>query len=66
MAQKKNGIYADPLSCKRAIVCLGNTHFYYLCSFPGLPYFSAADGLGCVKDASSCKLGTFMLLKVLK
>jgi len=58
LAQKKNGLYADPLSCNRAIVCLGNTHFYHVCTFPGLPFFSPADGLRCVADPGSCKVTT--------
>jgi hypothetical protein len=41
---------------------LGNSHFYYLCSFPGLPYFSVAEGLRCVKDVGSCKPGTLLWL----
>jgi len=54
--QKKNGLYADPASCMRAIVCVGDSHFYYTCTQPGLPFFSV-DDLRCVADATKCHLG---------
>jgi len=54
-SQKGNGLYADPASCLRAIVCVGDSAFYYTCTTPGRPFFSV-DSLSCVADAKKCHL----------
>jgi hypothetical protein len=53
--QTKNGLYADPASCMRGIVCVGDAQFYYTCAVPGRPFFSPADGQ-CVADIKKCHL----------
>jgi hypothetical protein len=53
--QTKNGLYADPATCMRGIVCVGNAHFYYTCTAPGRPFFSPTDGQ-CVGEISKCHL----------
>ena len=61
----KSGLFRDPLTCNRAIVCLKNTQFYYSCGgWPsrmtgkiGRMFFSPTT-LECVHELTEkCTIG---------
>jgi hypothetical protein len=57
-SQPSNGLYSDPSSCSRAVVCLEGVAFLHECDSEDLPYFNATL-LTCTKipvelDDKSC------------